>query len=240
MSETASDPADPPSTGGADRGERLHRLLGLLPARHLGPAPACPGAGVDAAQRPRKVRRRADDRRAPAHHRRPRAGTDTLRRTRTRTQTAPQQAEVRSPCPTASENHPRSTRYLDTDRADIPNDGCRKHHPAGFLVRNELASVGPRARNVLAVDVPAAASGCAQRFKLASWPERNGSGIVAASDRRAREGPKVCRLPTGGRWIRTLGPPDIVDYLELCASSSAICSWWSGVSVVELLGQSRP
>jgi hypothetical protein len=193
MSETASDPADPPSTGGADRGERLHRLLGLLPARHLGPAPACPGAGVDAAQRARKVRRRADDRRAPAHHRRPRAGTDTLRRTRTRTQTAPQQAEVRSPCPTASENHPRSTRYLDTDRADTPNDGCRKHHPEGFLVRNELASVGPRVNPGMTHFHPLSRSGW--RRSMAEW------GIFAHTP--------CCQQPAAERRFRTFAgsPP---------------------------------
>jgi hypothetical protein len=49
----------------ADRGPCLHCLLGLLLARHLGPAPAC----ADATQRTREVRRHADDRRAPADHR---------------------------------------------------------------------------------------------------------------------------------------------------------------------------
>ena len=52
---------------GARRGPRLHRLPGLLPARHAGAAAARAGAGADAAQRAGEVCRDADDRRASAN-----------------------------------------------------------------------------------------------------------------------------------------------------------------------------
>ena len=42
--------------------------IGLLPARHAGPAPARAGAGTDATQCVGKVYRRADDRRASTDH----------------------------------------------------------------------------------------------------------------------------------------------------------------------------
>ena len=67
------DPAGLSPARGPRRGARLHRLPGLLPARHAGPAPAGAGAGTDAAQRAGEICRRADDRPAPADHRRSRA-----------------------------------------------------------------------------------------------------------------------------------------------------------------------
>jgi transcriptional regulator with XRE-family HTH domain len=41
---------------------------------------------------------------------------------------------------------------------------------------------------------------------------RSGDSWLISDDSIAatREGPKVCRLPAGGRWIRTLGPPATV------------------------------
>jgi hypothetical protein len=71
-------PADLSPARGAHRSAHLHRLPGLLPARHVGAAPARPGAGANAAQRAREVRRHAHDRRARAHHRWPRTAADPL------------------------------------------------------------------------------------------------------------------------------------------------------------------
>jgi Transposase DDE domain len=58
------DPAGLSPARGTRRGARLHRLPGLLPARHARAALACAGEGADAAQRTGEVCRRADDRRA--------------------------------------------------------------------------------------------------------------------------------------------------------------------------------
>src|SRR5207302_6279685 len=66
----------------------FNRLPGLLPARHSCAVPACAGARADAAPRAGEVRRRADGRRAPANHRRPRAVDHPLHRARTRAQAA--------------------------------------------------------------------------------------------------------------------------------------------------------
>ena len=54
-------PADLSPGRSAHRGAYLHRLPRLLPPCHTRPAPPCPGAWPHAAQRHRKVRRRADD-----------------------------------------------------------------------------------------------------------------------------------------------------------------------------------
>src|SRR6267378_2922734 len=54
-------PADLSPGCSAHRGAYLHRLPRLLPPCHTRPAPPCPGAWPHAAQRHRKVRRRADD-----------------------------------------------------------------------------------------------------------------------------------------------------------------------------------
>jgi len=48
-------------------------------------------------------------------------------------------------------------------------DPCHRHHVAGGKPvehAEKFAPFGPRARYILAVDVPAAATGCAQLFKL--------------------------------------------------------------------------
>jgi hypothetical protein len=55
------DPAALSPARGAHRSPRLHCLLGLLPARHAGAAPACAGPVANAAQRIGEVCRRADD-----------------------------------------------------------------------------------------------------------------------------------------------------------------------------------
>jgi hypothetical protein len=62
----SGDPTGFSPARGAHRGPRLHCLLGVLPARHAGAAPARAGAGADAAQRVGEVCRDADDRRASA------------------------------------------------------------------------------------------------------------------------------------------------------------------------------
>src|SRR3954464_1013059 len=80
------DPTDLSPARGSRRGARLHCLSGLFPARHARAAPACAGAGTDAAQRAGEVCRHADDRRPSADHRRPRAGAHPLYRARTRAQ----------------------------------------------------------------------------------------------------------------------------------------------------------
>jgi hypothetical protein len=84
------DPADLSPARGARRGPHLHRLPGLLSARHPRAALACPGARADATQRVREVRRHADDRRASANHRWPRAGAHPLHRAGARAQAAPE------------------------------------------------------------------------------------------------------------------------------------------------------
>ena len=38
-------------------------------------------------------------------------------------------------------------------------------------------------------------------------PRHLKGGALFIEGSAVREGPKVCRLPAGGRWIRTLGPP---------------------------------
>src|ERR1700680_3709274 len=77
-------PADLPSRPGPDRSAYLHRLPGLLPARHSGAAAACTGAGALPAQRHREVRGDADDRCARPGHRRPRIAAHPIYRTRCR------------------------------------------------------------------------------------------------------------------------------------------------------------
>src|SRR6266567_1956095 len=88
------DPADLSPAGGAHRGARLHRLPGLLPARHSGAPVARSRTGADPAQRAGKVCRHADDRRAPANHRRPRAAAHPLHPAGTRAQLAPEETQA--------------------------------------------------------------------------------------------------------------------------------------------------
>src|SRR5271165_7096091 len=113
------DPAGVSPARGAHRGPHLHRLPGLLPARHPCAAFACSGAGVDAAQRDREVRRRADDRRAPANHRWPRAGAHPLHRTRA--QPLAEETEAGSARPTTTQNHRQRART--THPAVVPTFG---------------------------------------------------------------------------------------------------------------------
>src|SRR2546429_8393634 len=75
---------DLPSRPGPDRSAYLHRLPGLLPARHSGATAACTGAGALPAQRHREVRGDADDRCARPDHRRPRIAAHPIYRTRCR------------------------------------------------------------------------------------------------------------------------------------------------------------
>src|ERR1700738_421871 len=103
------------------RGPHLHRLPDLLPARHPCAAFACSGAGVDAAQRAREVRRGADDRRAPADHRWPRAGAHPLHRARTRAQPLAEETEAGSARPTTTQNHRQRARA--THPAVVPTFG---------------------------------------------------------------------------------------------------------------------
>ena len=79
------------------------------------------GAGVDAAQRAREVRRCADDRRAPADHRWPRAGAHPLYRARTRAQPLAEQTEAGSARPTTTQNHCQRARA--THPAVVPTFG---------------------------------------------------------------------------------------------------------------------
>src|ERR1700724_2688827 len=95
-------------------------LLGLLPARHAGAAPARAGAGADAARRAGEVCRRADDRRAPADHRWPRAGAHPLYRARTRAQPVAEETQTRAARSTAPQDHRRAA-----DPAVVPPFGGR-------------------------------------------------------------------------------------------------------------------
>ena len=115
------DPAGLSPARGAHRGARLHRLPGLLPARHSCAALACAGARADAAQRAGEVRRRADDRRAPADHRRPRAGAHPLHRARTRAQPLAEETETGAARPTTTQNHRQRARA--THPAVVPTFG---------------------------------------------------------------------------------------------------------------------
>src|SRR5438105_12496216 len=65
------------------------------------------GAGVDAAQRTGEVCRRADDRRAPADHRRPRAAAQPLHRARTRAQPVAEETQTGAARPTTPQDHRR-------------------------------------------------------------------------------------------------------------------------------------
>ena len=116
------DPAGLSPARGAHRGPRLHCLLGLLPARHAGAAPACAGAGADAARRAGEVCRRADDRRAPADHRWPRAGAHPLYRARTRAQPVAEETQTRAARSTAPQDHRRARA---ADPAVVPTFGGR-------------------------------------------------------------------------------------------------------------------
>ena len=107
---------------GPRRGPRLHCLSGLLPARHARPAPACAGAGTDAAQRAGEVCRRADDRPAPADHRRSRAAAHPLYRARTRAQPLAGKTQTGAARSTASQDH-RWARPADP--AVVPTFGSR-------------------------------------------------------------------------------------------------------------------
>ena len=78
---------------------------------------------VDAAQRDREVRRCADDRRAPADHRWPRAGAHPLHRARTRAQPFAEETEAGSARPTTTQNHRRRSRPADP--AVVPTFGGR-------------------------------------------------------------------------------------------------------------------
>src|SRR4051812_27275927 len=104
------------------RGARLHCLPGLLPARHSRAAPACAGAGTDAAQRAGEVCRDADDRCAPADHRRSRAAAHPLYRARTRAQPLAGETETGVARPAAPQDH-RRTRAADP--AVVPTFGGR-------------------------------------------------------------------------------------------------------------------
>src|SRR4051794_24496685 len=115
------DPAGLSPARGPHRGACLHRLPGLLVARHPGAAPACVGVGADAAQRVGKVRRRADDRRAPADHRRSRADAHPLYRARSRAQPLAKEAETGAARPTTTQNHGRRTSA--THPAVVPTFG---------------------------------------------------------------------------------------------------------------------
>src|SRR5499433_410936 len=102
------DPAGLSPARGAHRGPCLHCLLGLLPARHAGAAPARTGAGTNAAQRVGEVCRHADDRRASADRRRPRAGAHPLYRARTRAQPVAAETQVGAARATTPKNHHRT------------------------------------------------------------------------------------------------------------------------------------
>jgi hypothetical protein len=71
-----------------------------LPTHHAGAALARAGAGADATQRAGEVCRHADDRRAPADHRRPRAGVQPLHRARTRAQPVTEHTQTGATRPT--------------------------------------------------------------------------------------------------------------------------------------------
>ena len=87
----------------------------------LGAAPACAGAGADAAHCAGEVRRCADDRRAPPDHRRPRAGAHPLYRARTRAQPVAEEAETGAARPTTTQNH--RPRACATHPAVVPTFG---------------------------------------------------------------------------------------------------------------------
>jgi len=82
------DPSDLPQGRTAHRGAHLRRLPRLRPAGHPDAPAARSGPRADRSQRTGEVRRRPDDRRASADHRRPRDRVDTLHSTRARTATA--------------------------------------------------------------------------------------------------------------------------------------------------------
>src|SRR5262249_24438980 len=97
-------PAGLSPTRGAHRGPRLPCLPGLLPACHLGAAPACAGARTDATHRVGQVWSWAYDRRASTDHRWPRAGAHPLHRARTRAPPVDGETETGAARPTATEN----------------------------------------------------------------------------------------------------------------------------------------
>ena len=106
-SEPEGRPRDPPglpSRREAHRGPHLRRLPRLLPADHAHPPAARPRPGPHGAQRAREVRRRADDRRASAHHRRARDHPHPLHRTGARTAPAHRPHEARAAGPAAPQN----------------------------------------------------------------------------------------------------------------------------------------
>jgi hypothetical protein len=76
-------PADLPQRREADRSPHLHRLPGLLPARHPGAPPAGPRPRPDRAKRARKVRRHPDDRCLSADNRWPRDHAHSIHPART-------------------------------------------------------------------------------------------------------------------------------------------------------------
>src|SRR5215510_10603700 len=80
------------------------------------------GAGADAAQRARKVCRDADDQRASAHNRRPRAGAHSLYRARSRAPPVAAEAQVGAARATTPENHRRTAA---ADPSVVPTFGGR-------------------------------------------------------------------------------------------------------------------
>src|SRR5208337_3139390 len=102
--------ADLPSAGRPCRSPHLHRLPGLLPARHARPTAGGFRPGADAAQRAREVLRRADDRRPHSNHRRARDPAYPPHRAASRTQASARQAQARIAAPAVPQNHLPSSR----------------------------------------------------------------------------------------------------------------------------------
>ena len=123
------------------RGARLHRLSGLLPTHHADAAFARAGAGAHAAQRAGEVCRRADDRRAPADHRRPRAAAQPLHRARTRAQPVAEETQTGAARPTTPQDHRRARA---ANPAVVPTFGGRpkQSQPLRHLKVLESAKLG--------------------------------------------------------------------------------------------------
>ena len=110
VQEPEGRPRDPPSLPlrrEANRSPHLRRLPRLLPANHAHSPPAQPRPGSHRPQRARKIRRRADDRRAPAHHRRPRDRSHPPHRAGARPAPPPRSPQARTASPTTPQNRRR-------------------------------------------------------------------------------------------------------------------------------------
>ena len=97
-----------PSRRTAHRSPHLRRLPRLLPAGHPDPPAAPPRSRPHRPQRARKVRRRADDRRASAHHRRARDHSHPHHRARARPAPVAPSHELDLAGPAAPQNRRRS------------------------------------------------------------------------------------------------------------------------------------